>query len=341
MASEAPPFWWEAPDWRARVLYPLSSLYGLAASYRMANRRRERIDAPVLCVGNLTVGGSGKTPVSIALARQARRMRRKPGFLSRGHGGMAAGPHLVDPVNDGPRLVGDEALLLAEHGPVAVARNRAKGAALLLERGADFLIMDDGFQGARIHLDYALIVVDSRHGIGNGHVLPAGPLRAPLLQQLRFATAILKMGDGSAADPIVRMAARAGKPVFEGKLRPRQAGRLAGRRFLAFAGIGHPDKFFDTITRAGGTVALERSFPDHHVYTDDELDDLAATALAAELDVLTTTKDAARLRSATLPKDLAGRLSVLEVDAVFDSRAAPKRIIDETLAAWRLRRHSS
>jgi len=341
MASEAPPFWWEKPDWRAHALAPLSGLYGLAAGYRMANGRRRNVAAPVLCVGNFTVGGSGKTPVSIALARQARRMQLKPGFLSRGHGGAAAVPHLVDPRADSPRLVGDEALLLAEHGPVAVARDRAAGAALLVEGGADFLIMDDGFQSARIHMDYALLVVDSHYGIGNGHVIPAGPLRAPLSRQLRFASGLLKMGDGDAADGIIRLAARAGKPIFEAALKPRQAGHLAGRRFLAFAGIGHPGKFYDTIARAGGTVALERSFPDHHVYTAEELDDLAETALTAELDVLTTAKDAARLRHAKLPRELADRLTILEVDAVFDSRAAAGRIIGETLDAWRRRRHST
>jgi tetraacyldisaccharide 4'-kinase len=340
MASEAPPFWWDKPDWRAFALSPLSSLYGLAAGYRMANGRRSRVDAPVLCIGNFTVGGSGKTPVSIALARQAKRMQLKPGFLTRGHGGAAARPHLVEPRGDSARLVGDEALLLAEHGPVAVARDRAAGAALLLERGADFLIMDDGFQSARIHMDYALLVVDGRYGIGNGHVIPAGPLRAPLVNQLRFATALLKMGEGDGADGIVRLAARAGKPVFEAALRPRRASRLAGRRFLAFAGIGHPGKFYDTVTRAGGIVALERSFPDHHVYSAEELDDLAATARTAELDVLTTAKDAARLRQSKLPQHLVDRLTILEVDAVFDSRAAAERIIGETLDAWRCRRHS-
>ena len=234
----------------------LGGLYGLAAGYRMVKGRRERVDAPVLCVGNLTVGGSGKTPVAIALARHARRMQLKPGFLSRGYGGAAAGPHLVDPDKDGPRLVGDEALLLAEHGPVAVARNRVAGAALLLEHGADFLIMDDGFQSAQIHMDYALVVVDGRYGIGNGHVLPGGPLRARLIDQVRFATGIVRMGEDKAGEAVVRQAARAGRPIFDAWLRARGADKFANRRFLAFAGIGHPDKFFHTVTRVGGTIVM-------------------------------------------------------------------------------------
>ncbi len=132
----------------------------------MKSARREKIDAPVLCVGNFTVGGTGKTPIAIALAKQARRMHLVPGFLSRGHGGSLSEPHVVDSGHDSAKHVGDEPLLLAEHAPVAVSPNRAAGARLLIERGCNFLIMDDGFQSARIHIDYALVVVDARFGLG-------------------------------------------------------------------------------------------------------------------------------------------------------------------------------
>jgi len=340
VASEAPPFWWERPDWRAYALWPASKLYGLVASRRMLTARRERFDLPVLCVGNFTVGGSGKTPVAIALAGQARRMGLRPGFLSRGHGGNFSQPHIVNANHDSARHVGDEPLLLAEHAPVAVTASRAAGAKLLLEQGCDFLIMDDGFQSAHIHIDYALLVVDARYGIGNGHVIPGGPLRAPLVHQLRFADAVLKMGEGTAADNIVRKASRAGAAVFEAVARPRDAQSFAGRRFLAFAGIGHPDKFYDTVAGAGGTVALKRSFGDHHVYGKDELDDLVAVADAQRLELVTTAKDAARLRH-NAPKYFVDRLNVLEIDAAFDLKHAPARMIGETLEAWRQRRGSA
>lgn len=338
MASEAPPFWWERPDWRAFALSPLSWAYGAVAGRRMKRARRERIGAPVLCVGNFTVGGTGKTPVAIALARQARHMQLKPGFLSRGHGGGFSQPHVVDFHHDSARHVGDEPLLLAEHAPVAVTPNRAAGAALLLEKhGCDFLIMDDGFQSAHIHIDYALVVVDARYGLGNGHVIPGGPLRAKLADQLLFADAILKMGQGAAADAVVRRAARAGKPIFEAQARPRGGKAFAGRRFLAFAGIGHPEKFFDTVGEAGGTVALSRPFPDHHFYAEDELDELASLARTAELELVTTAKDAARLRHGA-PAAFIERLDVLEIDTVFEPAHAPERIVGETLDAWRRRR---
>ncbi|BCH34538.1 tetraacyldisaccharide 4'-kinase [Mesorhizobium sp. L-8-10] len=338
MASEAPPFWWERPDWRAFALYPLSAVYGAVARRRMTTARREPVDLPVLCVGNFTVGGTGKTPVAIALARQAAQMGLKPGFLSRGHGGSFSQPHVVDPGHDGARHVGDEPLLLAEHGPVAVTPNRAAGARLLMARSCDFLIMDDGFQSARIHIDYALLVVDSRRGLGNGHVIPGGPMRAPLLDQLRLADALLKMGEGAAADIVVRMASRANKPVFEASTRPRDPVRLAGRRFLAFAGIGHPEKFFDTVRGSGGEVVISRPLPDHHLFTSDDVEDLTSLAAANGLELITTAKDAVRLRNGTTAEQaFLRRLTVLEIDAVFELPHAPERIVEDTLAAWRKR----
>lgn len=338
MASEAPPFWWEKPDWRAFALYPVSALYGVVAGRRMKKAKREKMPAPVLCVGNFTVGGTGKTPVAIALAKQAKRMQLVPGFLSRGHGGSFAEPHIVDAHHDSAKHVGDEPLLLAEHALVAVSTNRAAGARMLIERGCNFLIMDDGFQSARIHIDYALVVVDARHGLGNGHIIPGGPMRARLTDQLFYADSILKMGEGDKADAVVRKAARAGKPIFTASARPRNKRQFKGRRFLAFAGIGHPEKFFDTLAKAGGTVALANTFADHHFYLPDELDDLAAAAQAGELELITTSKDAARLRHGAASPEFLESLNVLEIDAVFDVENAPERIIGETLEAWRRRK---
>lgn len=339
MTSEAPPFWWEKPDWRVLALSPASAIYGLVAGRRMRHAPREKVAAPVLCVGNLTVGGSGKTPVAIALAKQAKRMQLTPGFLSRGHGGSFAKPHVVDAHHDAAKHVGDEPLLLAEHAPVAVTANRAAGAKLLIEeRGCDFLIMDDGFQSARVHIDYALVVVDARFGIGNGRVIPGGPLRAKVVDQLVFTSGLLKMGEGTAADGVVRQAARAGRPIFLAHVEPADPSRFAGGRFLAFAGIGHPEKFFDTVRGAGGEVAQSRAFPDHHFYAQDELADLLALARQEGLRLVTTAKDAARLRHGETPAGFLAQLDVLDIEAVFELDHVPERIVDETLDAWRLRK---
>lgn len=339
MVSEAPPFWWERADWRASALFPLSALYGMAAGRRMERARREKLDVPVLCVGNLTVGGAGKTPVAIAMAKAAASRGLRPGFLSRGHGGSSRHPHLVDAAHDSARRVGDEPLLLADQAPVAVTPNRAAGAKLLIEMGCDFLILDDGFQSARVHFDYALLVVDARRGIGNGHIIPAGPMRAPLVDQLRHADAIVRMGDGHAADAVIRMAARAGKAVLEARTVPKNPDSLTAKRFLAFAGIGDPDKFFDTVRAAGGEVVIARPFPDHHPYRDDDLADLSAAAQAAGLELVTTAKDAARLRhGSSAAQAFLDQLHVLEIEALFEPESVLGRIVAQTVEAWRERR---
>jgi tetraacyldisaccharide 4'-kinase len=340
MASEAPPFWWEAPDWRAYALSPLSTVYGAVVRRRMTHARRERIDIPVICVGNFTVGGAGKTPVAMALAGEARRMRLNPGFLSRGFGGNFPAPHVVEAEHDSARHVGDEPLLLAEHAPVVVTPDRAAGARLLASRGCDLVIMDDGFQSARIHMDFALLVVDARRGVGNGHVIPGGPLRAPLIHQLRFLQGVLKVGAGDAANDIVRMASRAGRPVYEAHAATRNPAQFAGRRFLAFAGIGDPDKFFLTVEGAGGIVEARRAFPDHHYFSREDLDDLTAAARDNGLELITTAKDAVRLRHGSEhERAFAAALNVLEIDLVFDVARTPRAIIESALKEWRERRH--
>jgi tetraacyldisaccharide 4'-kinase len=338
VASEAPPFWWEKPDWRAYALWPASLAYGAIAARNMRRAPRTPVVVPVLCVGNFTVGGTGKTPTAIALAKAAKLRGLQPGFLSRGHGGSFSQPHVVNPEHDSAKLVGDEPLLLAQHAPVAVTPNRAAGAKLLIEQGCTFLIMDDGFQSARIGIDFALAVIDARQGAGNRFVIPAGPLRAPLLEQLRFADGLLCMGKGEAANEAVRIAARAGKPVFEAATKATNADRVKGKRYLAFAGIGHPDRFFDTAVASGAHLSLTRSFGDHHAYRPEELVELETTARKADLLLLTTAKDVARLHQAAVSEAFRARLRVLEIETVFEPASSADRIIGETLAAWERRR---
>lgn len=339
MVSEAPPFWWTPPDWRAWALYPLSAAYGAIARHRLLNADRRPVPAPVLCVGNLTVGGSGKTPVAIELAGRARRMGLTPGILSRGHGGAAGAPHIVDPDHDSARHVGDEPLLLARAAPVAVAVDREAGARLLLDRGCDFLIMDDGFQSARIQIDYALIVVDARRGIGNGHTIPGGPMRASLVDQMRYCDGVLRVGEGDGANGVVRHAARAGRPFFEASIRPRAAKGFAGTRCLAYAGIGEPAKFFDTVRALGGEIVIERGFADHHFYSDFDAQELLSAAREKGLTLVTTAKDAVRLDHASEALgELRRQSTVIEVEAKFQIDNAWRSIITDTVERYRRRK---
>ncbi len=284
---------------------------------------------PVICVGNFVVGGAGKTPTALALTRIARGRGYKPGLLASGYGGRSEGPLLVDPERHDADEVGDEALLLAAAAPTVVARDRAAGARRLVEEGIDFIIMDDGFQNPSIAKDVSVIAVDSAVGIGNGRVVPAGPLRAPLRVQLRRADALLVIGGGAAAEPLVRAAARAGRATLHGRLRPSKVREWRKEPILAFAGIGRPEKFFETLKEIRATVVRTMNFPDHHRYTDAEAAELIAAADAEKLRLVTTEKDLVRLAGRTgKAGDLHKRAEALQIMLEFDNPTAIGEMID-------------
>lgn len=338
MVSEAPPFWWTKADWRAWSLWPVSLVYGSIAGRRMARAKPPSVAVPVFCVGNFTVGGAGKTPTALAIAKAAKAKGLTPGFLSRGYGGSLDVTTRVDPHHHRADAVGDEPLLLAQEAITVIARRRHQGAERLVAEGVDFIIMDDGFQSARLRIDFALVVVDSGRGIGNGHIVPAGPVRAPLRQQMLQMSSLLRVGQGEAADPLVRRAARAGKPVRVASLVPRPAPEIRDRPLLAFAGIADPGKFYRTVESLGGKIALTRDFPDHHYFSEDELTDLMADADKAGLTLVTTAKDAARLAGHHgAAETLLARVRIVEVEMVFDDPQAPAKMIDEAIARCKAR----
>ncbi|MGE7371345.1 tetraacyldisaccharide 4'-kinase [Neorhizobium sp. NPDC001467] len=338
MVSEAPPFWWTKADWRAWGLSPISFLYGRIAGRRMRRARRGHVPVPVICIGNFTVGGAGKTPTAIAIARAATARGLKPGFLSRGYGGSLDVVTMVDPHHHRADAVGDEALLLAREAMTVISRRRVDGAKRLVAEGAEIIIMDDGFQSARLELDFALVVIDSNRGIGNGHLVPGGPVRAPIPEQMRQMSAMLKVGTGPAADALVRQAARAGKPVHVATVVPRPSPSLANRHVLAYAGIADPEKFYRTLTGLGAAIVERRAFPDHHHFTEDEIDDLLKDAARQDLLPVTTAKDAVRLAGrGGQAQALADKTEVVEIDMVFDDPHTPGHIIDAAIAHCRLR----
>jgi tetraacyldisaccharide 4'-kinase len=305
-----PRFWAAGPDHpAARCLAPLAAAYGALTARRM-DRPGARAGCPVLCLGNFTLGGAGKTPAAIAVAALLTELGRKPAFLSRGYGGRLAGPVRVDPDGHAAADVGDEPLLLARHAPTIVARDRPAGAALCRSLGADVIVMDDGLQNPTLAKDLAWAVVDGGAGIGNGRPFPAGPLRAPLARQWPHIAGLILVGDGAPGAWVAEIAERRGMPVHPAQLIPEGAG-FAGRRCLAFAGIGRPEKFFATLRGTGAVIAAERPFPDHHPYRDADLAALAAEAARLGADLVTTEKDAVRL-----PAAFAARVDVLRVRLV-------------------------
>lgn len=291
-----PDFWWQKPGIAARLLSPLGLIYGAVAGWRM-RRTGFRADIPVICIGNFTLGGTGKTPSAIAIAKRLAAQGATPFFLTRGYGGNLAGPVRVDLQSHRACDVGDEPLLLAREAPTIVSRDRAAGAAFARAAGATIIVMDDGLQNPSLHKDVSIAVVDARRGLGNACVFPAGPLRAPIATQLAMTQAILVVGTDIGAEPVAELARGRGLPVLRARLvpAPNALKAIEGRNVLAFAGIGDPRKFFATLALAGIRTKIEESFADHHAYTDDEAADILARCEAGNLVPVTTEKDIARL----------------------------------------------
>jgi tetraacyldisaccharide 4'-kinase len=292
-----PAFWYRPSSWMSRLLMPVGAVYGAIARQRL---RRDGVDAgvPVICVGNYHLGGAGKTPTVLALVKVLRDLGETPVVLSRGYGGRLRGPLLVDPDRHAAIEVGDEPLMLARSVPVVVARERIDGAALARSQGATVIVMDDGFQNPAVAKDVSLIVIDAQRGLGNACVFPAGPLRAPLKQQIARTDALVVIGEGGAAEQAAAAVAARGKPVLSARIRADETllAALQGKRVLAFAGIGDPSRFFRTLRANGIEVVEERRFADHHPFSRQEIDALVADARAKALTLVTTEKDLSRLR---------------------------------------------
>jgi tetraacyldisaccharide 4'-kinase len=320
-----PAFWWRKPALAAALLTPAAACYGTIAARRMM-RPGARAAVPVLCVGNFTHGGAGKTPAVMAIAKMLEYAGEKPFCLSRGYGGSTVGPQRVDTKVDGAAQVGDEALLLARVAPTIIARDRVAGAAAAVAAGASVIIMDDGLQNASLAKDFTIAVLDGRRGLGNAHVFPAGPLRAPLDAQLACTDALLLIGDGEGTRDI---APAPGLPIFHGRLSADAAAvaELKARKVLAFAGIGDPDKFFATVTQAGIPLAERQAFADHHRFTGEEAAALIMRAERAGLALLTTEKDRARMAGEPLLAALAEKTHVLPVTLVVDEAEELRALI--------------
>ncbi|RIA47387.1 tetraacyldisaccharide 4'-kinase [Dichotomicrobium thermohalophilum] len=307
MPRDAPGWWSDAPDRRTSTrdwltkaaLTPLAWLYGAITPLRFALARPYRANVPVICIGNFTAGGAGKTPTAIAVAEMLQDMEVYPTFLSRGYGGARAGSHLVNPDRDHAGAVGDEPLLLARHAPTVISRNRKAGAALIERQHAGAIIMDDGFQNPQLAKDFSLVVVDAAVGVGNGAVIPAGPLRAPLGFQARRADALLLIGEGGAGEELAR---RLELPVLRGRLVADADTRwLEAGPVIAYSGIGRPAKFFETLERLGARITGRYAFPDHHDYTPEDAAKLLTHAQQAEARLVTTQKDWVRMPEGRTP----------------------------------------
>lgn len=287
----APGFWF-TPGWSlGRVLlWPLSLLYGAAhrLDWELKSLRQQRAALPVICIGNLTIGGTGKTPVTQWLGQSLQMAGLNPVVISRGYGGRETGPLLVDASQHDAALVGDEPLMLATHLPVIVARDRAAGAALAHRMGFDCVLLDDGFQNPGLHKDFSLLVADSEIGFGNGSLLPAGPLREPVTRGLARAQAVMATGSGQAMPDF------AAPPVWRASLDTLPGDLDPALSWFAFCGIGRPQKFYDSLRQHGFNMVGQQDFSDHHDYSTDDLGALLSMAREKGYSLITTEKDAVK-----------------------------------------------
>lgn len=302
------PSWWYAPpgDVRARLLAPLAAVYAWVGERRIRRTQAYRSRLPVVCVGNFTAGGTGKTPLALAIARHLADKGEHPVFLSRGYKSRHKGPRWVDADHDTAAEVGDEPLLLARAAPVMIARDRRLGAIAIEQdnRPASVIVMDDGLQNPALAKDLAIAVVDGRRGFGNGAVIPAGPLRARLDLQLALADAIVvnrppatqaasQVAEGAVLDDLRRHfpgPVLAATPVPAGDV-----AALVGASVVAYAGIANPDRFFRLLESLGAALAARHAFPDHHAFGESDAHRLLADAAQRSARLVTTEKDLVRL----------------------------------------------
>jgi tetraacyldisaccharide 4'-kinase len=296
----APGFWWNAPDrpgWRAHALAPAAALWRAGAWLRAVGARPAGAGVPVLCIGNLTLGGAGKTPMVATLMRRLGAAGVAAHVVSRGYGGVTRGPFRVAPERHDYTDVGDEPLMLAALGTVWVSRDRPAGVRAAAAEGAKLVLLDDGFQNPHLAKDRSILMVDAVQGFGNGRLIPAGPLREPVERGLARADLVVLVGppEARAAAP-GRWPALASRPVLGAELRPPATGLpIAGEPVVAFAGIARPEKFFETLRGVGARLVATRGFPDHHAYRPAVLRRLVAEARRRGAMLVTTEKDAVRL----------------------------------------------
>lgn len=329
-----PRFWYPARNGHApllpRLLAPAGYLYGLAGRLRGRFTTPERAGVPVICIGNIAAGGTGKTPLALTLGERLIKAGEKVHFLTRGYGGREKGPLRVDPARHGVEDVGDEPLLLAAVAPTWVSADRVAGAQAAIREGAGLILMDDGFQNPALAKDFSLLVVDAGTGLGNGRLIPAGPLRERMGDALSRASAIVKVGRGHAADRLAARARARAIPVFRAIMRPAAVPELDGAQVVAFAGIGRPEKFFMTLRALHAEVMAARAFPDHHMFSERDALDLLMLAREKGALLVTTEKDHARLRhvpEGSARARLRDEARTFPVRAVIDDFAAFETLI--------------
>ncbi len=332
MLIKTPSFWYATRKPADRfwpvVLAPLGKIYGWAVRKRFDMHYPIPLAKPVVCIGNIVAGGAGKTPVVLSLTGLLIEKGYNPHILSRGYGGAEEGPLQVSPGRDTAADVGDEPLLLVEKAPTWVAKSRALGAQAAIDTGADIIVMDDGFQNPALYKDFSLLVIDGAAGFGNGRVMPAGPLREEVSFALERADAVVIVGADKAGVAVQIARYRQDLPVLGARLTPTAENPdLSGKTVYAFAGIGRPEKFRETLEAAGAQLEGWAEFPDHFSYLAEDLAELFAAAEQSGALIITTAKDYVRL-----PESLKAKVHVFHVALEWQDAQEVLRLLESGLA---------
>lgn len=324
------PHFWTVQDKRSRaaapmtklLLTPLSMLYRWAGRRRIATTAPEDAGLPVICIGNLTLGGAGKTPVAAAARSHFAAKRLRAASLSRGYRGSLTGVHRVDAAGHAFSQTGDEPLMLAASGEAWIAKNRPEGARAMKTDGVEVIIMDDGHQNPSLRKSLSIVVIDASNPFGNGFVFPKGPLRERIADGLSRADAVVLMGAGDAPDALKGFRG----PVLRARLAP--LAPLPPGRYIAFAGIGRPERFFDSLQKQPGVELAEGvPFPDHHAFTPSDLSYLMKLSTERDARLVTTDKDFVRL-----PQAMRANVLRASVVAAFEDEAAFGALLDRVLS---------
>lgn len=316
------PKFWNDKGIKSTLLLPIGWIYSCLTSIRIKISTPRSVDIPVICVGNLTAGGTGKTPVSIYLGKLLKSLGYNPFYLSRGYGGRLQNV-LVSPIHNA-KDVGDEPLLLAKHAPVMINANRYQGAVNAQKQGADIIIMDDGFQNPSLKKDISFIVVDGKIGFGNNRPIPSGPLRETLSAGIKRADALIILGndDKNIKNLFTTLS-------FTGSVVPEEID-LTNKNVVAFAGIGRPEKFYDSLKQRGANIIKTIDFPDHHYYTDEELQEIIKTAKSYNAEIYTTTKDLVKI-----PQYFHTEIKPLNIDIQWNNEDKLVSFIRKSLSEYK------
>ena len=326
---QAPKFWYQSIGLRACALWPMGRLYAWATAKRVKNITKTQPAVPTICIGNINVGGTGKTPTTIALARYFCERGIAVHIVSRGYGAKITSTFAVDPMKHTAAQTGDEPLIMAAFTKTWVTPNRTMGIQAAAEAGAQVVLVDDGFQDPSFARTLSLVVVDAQQGFGNGLCLPAGPLREPVAAGLARADGMIVIGDDPIRPDLQRTITEFANPVLRAALHPVETGMdWTQGRYLAFAGIGQPDKFYKTLTALGANIVETVNLDDHQPLTPALIKRLAHQAHNLGADLITTEKDAVRL-----PKEYQGNIPFLPVRLQMADTDQLSALLDPVIAA--------